>query len=225
MATTVDIDISAITSQPAFRTAELNNEDIWTIQNGACTVGAVMLIRRMGQVALIRKAPRPGYAFSEMLAMPGGLIRARDQMGFEKAFQQYLFERVKLEAGIDVGDLREPKLLSLGACPVSGYRVKGIERRTVIIAVEAVCDRSADLKCADPSVADASWHEVPPPWDRVAPANCLILASALASDLSPDQRSMALARVDAAHSQCCRWAEDVGLPAAGHPFGGPSALE
>jgi len=215
----MNLDISAITSQPAFASAAVSPEKIWTIQDGACAGGAVMLIRRDEKIVLVKKAERPGYEFSGQLAMPGGLIRAAEADDFEASFRRFLFERVKLECGLEARSLRAVKVLDFGCSPVSGYTAKGKERRTLVVAVEAVAaDAAVQLGSSDGSVESASWYDLPPPWQRMAPANCLIVAAALAGRLSAEERAHAKAPIDAAFAQCKRWATDVGLTAAAHPF-------
>ena len=177
-----------------------------------------MLVRRQSQIAMTTKADRPGYEFSGKLALPGGLIRGAPGEEFGECLRRSVFQRVHLESGLPADALHDVEFACVWPSPVSGYTVKGQERRTAVLVVHARANAACELSGVDLSVKGADWYDIPPPWGRIAPANRLILAGALANELSVAEHVSCAETIDDAHRQCTGWAADVGLPSAAHPF-------
>src|SRR5438552_2008949 len=77
-----------------------NAQGIWTIRNGECAIGVVLLAQHDRKIALIRKAPVEGYEFSGMYALPGGLIRQTENSTFFESFTRSMRDRARRECGL-----------------------------------------------------------------------------------------------------------------------------
>ena len=128
-----------------------------------------------------------------------------------------MFARVQSECGLSADCLDDVELQP-GPAPVTGYTARGKERRTMVLSARALAKAGAKLTGHDASVSLATWCRLPLAWDRVAPANRLILARVLADRISQREKPDAIKQIDDALVRCNAWAADVGLPSSDHPW-------
>src|ERR1700737_4683547 len=105
-----------------------NPQGIWTIRNGECAIGVVLLAKHDDKIALVRKAPVEGYEFSGMYALPGGLIRQQENSTFLASLTRSMMHRAAQECGLAQESLTELRLENFGNPPVTEYTIKGIKK-------------------------------------------------------------------------------------------------
>lgn len=185
-------------------------------------IGAVVLAQSSDRFAAVRKAPKPGYDFSGLWAMPGGMVRPNAASGdFERVVEDALCIRAASESGLAVSHLERAS--GLGPV-VTSYDVAGTRRHVVVMAFVACLPQPVPLRVSDTSIADAVWSEIPPDWTAFAPANRLILGHLLWRSLDREQRRSAEAALFVALDQSTVAAREIGWPEPAPPWADEPAL-
>lgn len=195
-----------------------NEANIWSIRDGRVAIGVVLLVRKDRSVVVVRKRAIKHYEFSDMLSLPGGVVRGNVTDSFATSFERSLMERARDEAGFGEDDLADFKAYPAEVAPVSRYTAKGASRLTVLFPVEARLERPIKPQATRSSVSDAFFAKLPLNWKEFAPANRLILAWALADEVSADDRKIHADEIQSALTFCNSAAEDAGLPLFRDPW-------
>lgn len=189
-------------------------DDLAAIDDGCVwRLGGVVLARSGNAVAVIRKAARPGYDFSRLWALPGGMARQRAD-GEETTLSRSISERASKEIGLRLGPI-VPRA-DLGPI-VTEYSSRGAPRRTLITVFESVLvPPMGALQPGDASIEDATWLDFPPKPAIFAPANRLILGHLVWPRLSEDLRLDWRVQLETALTHCAEAAigADVASPPA-----------
>jgi hypothetical protein len=187
-------------------------------------IGAVLFARRSGTFAVVRKAPVPGgaYEFAGLYALPGGMARVGEHaqgvtVSAGSVLEASLLERVHREAGLATEQLRELMPAPLGPI-VTSYTAKGQQRFTLVVPLKCEVEAGAHLKVSDGSVDESSWMDVPPDWERFAPANCIAIAHLLWNEMDADQRAVARPHIDEAIRRSAAWATSIRVAPAPPPW-------
>lgn len=199
------------------------DEGVWAVKDGKVAIGVVLLADWSDQIAVVRKESVPGYEFSEMLALPGGLVRGDDAIPFDQCFEQTVILRADDEAGLKREHLAGLQLATPDFVPVTRYTVKGRERFTAVFTVRASVEKAVRLESARKSIREAFFVTLPLQWKSFAPANRLILARVLAPGLGAEERAANKHAIDEALGLCNGAAEAAGLPRLPHPWFGEPA--
>ena len=215
------MDTSVIEALPWCADLSLNSANIWTVQQGRCAIGVVLLVESSASVALIRKARVKGYEFSDRLALPGGLVRGVCGPAFAPCFEQSIRARAEEEAGLTAEQLSELVIVAPEFAPVSRYTVKCVERFTAVFTVRANIKRPQPLVSADKSIQEAFFSPLPPKWEVLAPANRLILARAMRDHADDNVKTAARASVNEALAFCNDAAAIVNVPPVPDPWMSP----
>jgi hypothetical protein len=205
--------------EPWWRTLHLNEHDIWTLNGGPCAVGGVMLIENASRdkFVLVRKADTPGYTYRNLMTLPGGVVRGQPGETFSQSLKRSLLARVESECGLSPESLSDVAYLP-HPTPVTGYRSKDQDRRSIVLLARATAAPGSILESRDRTVSSAVWHEYPPRWDEIAPANALILAHACGDRISGLEKSAGRVAIDKALARCNNFSVEVGLPPLAHPW-------
>ncbi len=174
-------------------------------------LGAVLLARRGERVLLVRKASRPGYAFSGMWALPGGRVRGGGVLaeGLESTVRQ----RLAAEAGV----VLQGGLVALpGQPPLSRYVRDGRQHATLVLPLTGRVQ--GEPVASDDSITEARFVEPTGLWRQIAPANRVILGSALWGELDGIQRAAARGPLQSAWEDCAMWAAMLRLPPPPEPW-------
>jgi ADP-ribose pyrophosphatase YjhB (NUDIX family) len=195
-------------------------EGIWTAgTQHRFGLGVVLLLEQDDAVLLIRKAPKSGYEFSGLLALPGGMVRGKQGDSLAQAVHSSLASRLQAEAGVSLDALQLlPSLVSVPP-PISSYTAKGRRRFTAVLGLRAEARGEIRPVAGDRSVDRAELWRPPLPWRQLAPANCLLLATQRWPRLDPAERSLAREPVRRSLERCQGWARQLDLPAPAPPWG------
>lgn len=186
-------------------------------------IGAVVFARSGDRFAAVRKAPKAGYGFSGLWAMPGGMVRPQaGSTDFERVVQDALSTRAAAETSLAIRDFE--RAIGLGPV-VTAYDVAGIRRHVVVMAYVAHLPHRDLLGVCDTSIAEATWSEIPPDWIAFAPANRLILGHLLWGSLDLVQRQSAEAALLAALDECAAAAGEIDVPVPAIPWADRASLE
>lgn len=205
---------------PWLTQATFNRDGFLSSGDGRFEIGAVLLLldpaRKM--VVLIRKAAKEGYEFSNMLALPGGMIRTMEGSGTVlNCILNSLIERVYLECGlrVDSGDIVS---MEMAPPPVTRYTVKGEPRYVVVLPFACAISDCSKLQSIVSSVSEASWVDIAADWnwDEVTPACRIVLVNGIWSLLSGEDRDNAIKSVGESQRKCNEWASEAGLPRSPH---------
>ena len=184
-----------------------NKTPFWNQIGTVRHIGAVLLITSPRGYALVRKASKQGYEFSQKLTLPGGMVRPLDTESFEHSIVRSVLERAEAEAGIHRDILQSVNIAPQAECPVTAYSVKGVLKYTVMIPVIAHSDVDFELGVDDPSVAETFWHDsTKVPWEQLAPGNCIIIHNLLASKLSKSTLTKGSSAIEKAKQKVNYWA-------------------
>lgn len=196
-------------------------------------LGAIVFANSKQSFAAIQKAaPSSGnYEFKDLWALPGGMVRASNRQPDWSDSEILRLtiassrQRAELEAGFPPDETQNPAPIgSLGPI-VTSYTAKGQQRYTLVVVLEFEVPEPFELSPRDHSVQAARWMEIPPPWDRFAPANRLAIAHLLWPRLAAEQKETARAPIEEAARQCASWASDTGWPSPPRPWDPPSDLK
>jgi len=194
-------------------------EGIWSVADGRVGLGVVALIASpQRELLLVRKAERPGYAFSGLWALPGGMVRTRHGDTWADALWEALRDRVQAEAGLAVDQVRDWRWIELHPPPTTSYHARGATRHTLVLGVAGQVDGATPPSGDDPSISERQWMSPVGRWRDLAPANCLIVASWCWPYLDEGQRREALPAVNDARAQCSGWAVEAGVAPVGEPW-------
>ena len=195
----------------------LSDQGIWSIQKGACAIGIVLLAVSRGRVVAIRKAAVSGYEFSNLLALPGGVVRGTANQQFDDCVGQTLWARARDEAGLSPADLHDVAAIH-GFAPVTRYTVKGVERFSIVFGVRAALASTVNLVATRRSVSETFLASRPLAWASYAPANRLLIAHALSDEVPESEKSASHGAISEALSFCNAAAATIGLPAVPDPW-------
>ncbi|MBD8736207.1 hypothetical protein [Sphingomonas sp. CFBP 13706] len=187
-------------------------------------LGAVLFARRADVFAVVRKAPgkQSAYEFEGLHALPGGMTRTRGSSDGQSTAPEYLlraslFDRVHREAGLTREQLQDPVFAPVGPI-VSSYTAKGQRRFTLIVPFACRVASGARLQVSDRSVDESLWMPVPPPWEKLAPGNRIVIAHLLWNDMDEDQRAAARPLVAESARRCSDWSMSIGVPPVPPPW-------
>lgn len=197
----------------------VGSNGIWTICGEKCALGVVLYAEFESKITLVRKAHKNEYEFSGRYALPGGLVRHGSRNSFEQAARTSLLSRVASECGIVIKNEDDLIFLDFGPPPVTRYTVKGESRYTLVFCGKLSLENESSLEPSDRSIDKAIWCDVPPPWDKLAPANAVILSNIMWQKFNSGQREQAREHVVHAFDLCTTWAVELGLPKPNLPWG------
>ncbi len=154
----------------------VSSDGFWAIPKTSCKVGVVLVLRCGQSVTLIQKQVKKGYEFSNMLSLPGGMVRPALDEKFEDSILSSLAQRAKSETGVDFGYLKDICIQKNAPLPVTSYTVKEKTKYTVIIPISANISKRIELSSVDTSVKNPRWHKIDTIlWDKLSPASFVIL--------------------------------------------------
>jgi ADP-ribose pyrophosphatase YjhB (NUDIX family) len=162
-------------------------------------VGVVLVVRNsLDEVALIQKAAKEAYEFSNLWAFPGGMVRGSNG-SFLDAVESSLRSRVGAEIGLGFGDVQP---LPTGELSVTSYNAKGSRRFVLVLPFTACAD--GPLHPADPSIGASRWFAPSEIDVSMAPANLLVLCRYLEWRGYPISEAQ-IDAVDEAKQRCEAW--------------------
>lgn len=166
-------------------------------------VGAVLVLRNSSnEVALVRKAAKEAYEFSDLWVFPGGMVRASND-AFPDAVESSLRSRVALETGLELHDIQP---LPTEELSITSYYAKGSQRFVLVLPFTTCAE--GPLQPADQSIAASRWF-VPSEIDvAMAPANLLVLKRYLDWRGQPMSDSQVDA-LDEAKRKCEAWRRET----------------
>jgi hypothetical protein len=189
------------------------------IANSKAELGSVAFVLNREHLCFlaIEKAQKPGYEFSHMMALPGGMCRGsnRDevsQITIDEEVRNSVTRRVRAETTLDLkSDSLTP--MPISELPITSYTVKGEKKFVVIFPWIATIDSElTQVESEDHSVDRAIWQSVLNiPWERVSPANRLIIAAASWRYLNESQRIAAGLHLQDAKDFCTQATEESGI--------------
>jgi hypothetical protein len=215
------IELSPIADVLSSFDLRVNEAGIWTIRDGRVAVGVVLLAESDHRIAVVRKKSVEGYEFSDMLALPGGVVRACSGMSFAEAAEKSVLARATDEAGLSRGNLKDFRVQSASYAPITRYTVKGLEQFAMVFAVDATVLQPTMIGPTRQSISEAFFTGQPFDWKEFAPANRLILAKARADHISDEQKIVQRKEIDGALDFCNRAAKEQSLPMLAHPWNTP----
>lgn len=150
--------------------------------NPRAQIGVVVLVcdhsGTSPKFLLVQKAAKPGYPFSDLWALPGGMVRTKDdQPANFTLLATSAVERLRDETGLNI----EPNRLKLNTeiPPVTEYPVKGDTCRVIVLALElegTIASDTGQIRPTAKSIARCSFTDPLTIIDKLAPANRIILA-------------------------------------------------
>ncbi len=205
--------------------AAIRTSDAWRL-------GAVLLARHGDRFCLVRKAKKADYAFSAMWSLPGGMVRSSHSRGEGGRFDNRMVRkslevRVLAEAGIAATDCTHWQAEDGIGPIVTHYRAAGQDRYTLVAVQSCHVGEPHDVGGSDaPTSIDAVvWTDIDSiSWDRVAPANRVILAHLLWATLGDGLRERAAGAVSEALRNCSYWNAHCGFAAIPAPWSDPVLL-
>lgn len=178
-------------------------------------VGSVLAVTAGGQMLFVRKASVPDYKFSDLWALPGGMVRFAGStvvpgQYWETAFAQFLSIRVGQESGLIV----PPSAIKRMPCipPITSYEARGAQRWTQVIPFLASMEQTSPVAAGDHSIATAEWRSPDATVADCAPANCLIIARLALANLIGKDVETYRDPVLRAYDFCNNCAQEVGMP-------------
>lgn len=188
----------------------------------AWRLGAVAFVRSGESFAVVQKAARANYEFSNLWALPGGMVRLRkgDESSPDR-LADAVRSRICQEAGIVMNEL-DP--LALGPI-VTTYAAKGRSRTTLVAVFTGRTPRPENLAPSDSTIQAVAWSSALATPAVFAPANQLILAHLLWFALSDEARLQIKADLQPALNACAKAAECAGIAAPESPWAEENALE
>lgn len=212
------MDLTALGSVQWLRDVNLSSGGIWMVKAHKVAIGIVLLATWKDQITVVRKESVKGYEFSELLALPGGIIRGHDASSFVECLEQTVLLRAEDEAGLKAEDLSDLEVLAPNSVPVTRYTAKGAERFTAVLAARASLTKEVQLSSRRRSIHETFFASLPLDWKAFAPANRLILAAALVDRVGAEERAQNERVIDDAWAFCNGAAEAAGLPMSSHPW-------
>lgn len=212
MSTFKDIVLSPL--QMGLGAPEINAAGFWGIPGDQVGFGVVAVLHNAaGEMLFVRKAAKPGYAFSGLWAFPGGMVRAsKDNPTWDADWRGSLASRLLAEAGVDVAQVDPWTSAGVSPAPVTSYQAKGAKRYTAVLAVGGLVTSAAPLPSGgDHTVSECCWMDPVGRWSEIAPANRILAAAALWKELHEEERREAWPTVHAAIEQCAAWAGEAGV--------------
>lgn len=158
-----------------FDSAEVGEKSIWRVSGTECAIGVVVLAVIDDLVAIVRKAPVPGYEFSDQWAFPGGLVRDTASLSFSEALEASARRRAFEEANIQFESLEVISGNWGLEYPVTSYSVRGELKYTAVVPVIAELKEKPHLRSNHHSISEAQWGRLAD-LDEVdfAPANAVV---------------------------------------------------
>jgi hypothetical protein len=198
----------------------------------AWRLGTVLFARHGESFAHVQKAPVQSgrYEFSNLWALPGGMIRAVAGAGQAATITSLakvsMQQRAEKEAGIPHHMTENATLcLNLGPIVTSYTASNGKLCFTLMTAQECQLDNGIALHPSDKSIKAAGWIKPPLDWESYAPANRLIIAHKLWPNLTELDKDRSRAAIQAAVNQCTQWAQSVEMSPACGPYDKPRIIQ
>jgi 8-oxo-dGTP pyrophosphatase MutT (NUDIX family) len=184
--------------------------------DGRVAIGAVLLIENAaGEIVFVRKAPKPGYEFSGLDTLPGGMLRSAgggpispDDLG------RIAFESLSMRVSAEAGYLPEsaPAVIELNPPPTTSYNVGGDRKYVVVLPYATAAPQGFRPVASDRSVTTARWVNPLEVIPNLAPANCIIVCKFIWPRLDAALREKCRASIGNAAADCKRWAQEAGVP-------------
>lgn len=172
-----------------------------------------------GDILVVRKSVRPGYEFSNLYALPGGMIRWRTATeALRDAIAGSLSSRCERETGLLLSCETPLIPIDLFPPPTTRYLARGVVRHTLVLPFRVARVRRFVPHAGDASVTEASWQPPAVVLPAMAPANRVILAHGLWSRLSATARRELVPCVQEAVGVCAEWARSVGVAPVSHSW-------
>lgn len=184
--------------------------------NDAWRVGGVVFAGAGDRFIAVRKAPKDGYEFAGLWALPGGMVRVQDlDLPLSSSAATALSQRFEAETGLVPEALTPVKTLG----PVTtAYSVDNERRHTVMMVYTGEVEGMRDPRTKDPSISEAAWLTVMPDLATLAPGNRVILGHLLWQGLSLPQRQDAGPHIAEALIECTAAAAEAGITAPVAPW-------
>ena len=185
-------------------------------------LGAVAFVRSGENFAVVQKAARTSYEFSDLWALPGGMVRLPkgDEPSIDR-LEGAVRSRINQEAGLILNEL-DP--VALGPI-VTTYVAKGRSRTTLVAVFAGQTSHPETLTANDSTIQTVAWSSALATPALFAPANQLILAHLLWFALSDEARLQMKVDLQPALHACTEAAECAGIVAPELPWAEENALE
>ncbi|MBI5921297.1 MAG: hypothetical protein HY847_06560 [Betaproteobacteria bacterium] len=184
--------------------------------DGKLAIGAVLVIEKgTGEIIVVTKARKPGYAFSDLDALPGGLLRSTGSDPIERSVLdriaiESLARRSAAEAGFVCAVSPKP-IYSVGP-PTTSYVVGGVQQYVLVVPYSATAASDFTPVAADRSVTAARWMDPLAVIPNLSPASCIIVCSVMWTRFSSVDRTACRPALETAVESCQEWARQVGAP-------------
>ena len=159
----------------------LSTDSIVTLRERQIGIGAFVMVEcsNTGRFLMGRKAYREGFAYSEQLTFPGGMVRTSttNRGTFQDWLRESLAKRHDAEMGIDLAQLKSVAPQDHIPPYIGSYIAKGSTVTTVVLPFHASLQSELKPTTSDPSVYDVAWRELNDIWPEVSPSNGLALAN------------------------------------------------
>ena len=176
-------------------------------------IGAVLAVNVGDSLAFIQKASKKDYEFSNLWALPGGMVRLdgpRPDIPTKNDICQFLSARVAKESGLQISP---DVITSVNFGPViTSYTANGDARVTAVFVFAATLKVMVALRPNDPSIRAADWRRPLDVLPHCAPANRIIVAQQAKLSWNPDQIRQIRQSVEDAEEFCNDVARKVGFP-------------
>jgi len=184
--------------------------------DGRVAIGAVLLIENAaGESVVVTKAPKPGYEFSGLDTLPGGMLRSTGAGPIRQDnLRRIAFESLSMRASAEAGYLPESALapIELNPPPTTSYNVGGARKHVIVLPYAITAPPGFHPVASDRSVTRARWVNPLEVVPNLAPANCLIVCKFIWPRLDAAAREKCRASIKKAFADCKRWAQEAGVP-------------
>ena len=185
-------------------------------------LGGVVYARAGARFAAIQKTQKPGYEFSDLWALPGGMVRDFSAPEAEVSIAESVARRAAAEAGF----APTPVDLVHGLGPVTtSYTVDNAQKWTLVVAFECKMRSASSLQPSDHSVQAARWTESNRALTDFAPANQVIIGHLLWPEYDDIQRRAARDILEPPYAKCVDWANQAGVVPPAAPWSSSMDLE
>ncbi|WP_265593054.1 NUDIX domain-containing protein [Verrucomicrobium sp. BvORR034] len=174
-------------------------------------IGAVLYARCGEQVLFVQKAEKQGYEFSNMLALPGGMVRiVPGQTISDETILDALCDRVSQETGFMPNKSR-CRPFPVPGC-ISRYTAKNVLRYAFVIPYLIDVDETTEVSPGHASVSTAKWMDPTAALSSCAPVNCVIVSGVLKRLLSKPHDERVRQAEEAARAKCKEFLKGVHVP-------------
>lgn len=184
--------------------------------DGKLAFGAVLVIEKgTGEIVVVTKARKPGYAFSGLDALPGGLLRSTGSGRIEHSdLDRIAIESLALRSAAEAGFVctASPKPIDSDGPPTTSYIVGGVRQYVLVLPYSATASSDFAPAAADRSVTAARWTDPLSVIPNLSPASCVIVSAVMWTRLSIVDRAACRPALATAVAVCQEWARRVGAP-------------